>query len=62
MVVLRFKVGQEVREALKGLSHKCYPVGQPPLSVMDKIISNESPITEFVEDELLELIFQQLNM
>lgn len=62
MVVLRFKVGWEVRETLKDLSKKCYPVGQPPLTVMDSLISNESPIPEFVEDELVELIFQPTAM
>lgn len=62
MVVLRFKVGWNVRETLKDLSKKCYPVGQPSLSVMDNLINNEFPIPEFVEDELQELIFQQHSM
>lgn len=57
-VVLRLKVAKKVDSTLREISSKCYPVGQPPLNMMDKLISNEHPIPEFVEDALVELIFR----
>lgn len=62
VVSLRYKVGKEVREALKDMSHICYPVGQPTLATMNNLIDRESPVPEFIESELLELIFEQPNV
>ena len=48
------KVANEVEKTLRDISSMCHPVGQPSLIVMNKLISREP---EFVEDVLVELIF-----
>ena len=53
-VTLRVKVAKEVEKTLRDISSMCHPVGQPSLIVMNKLISGEP---EFVEDVLVELIF-----
>lgn len=58
-VILRLNVAKEVQKTLKDCSSLCYPVGQPAINLIDKLILWEFPIPEFVEDELLELIFHQ---
>ena len=57
--MLQLKVANDVEKTIVELSSICYPVGEPPLTVMDKLISGKHPIKEFVEDVLVELIFNQ---
>ena len=57
--MLRLKMANEVEKTLRELSSICHPVGEPPLTVMDKLISGKHPIKEFVEDVLVGLIFNQ---
>ncbi|XP_046447033.1 uncharacterized protein LOC124196199 [Daphnia pulex] len=56
---LKLTVVKNVRETLKKLSPLCYPMEDPPLAVMDKLIVGDSPMPEFVEEELLNQIFRQ---
>jgi hypothetical protein len=56
---LKLTVVKNVRETLKTLSPLCYPMEDPPLAVMDKLIVGDSPMPEFVEEELLNQIFRQ---
>ena len=66
MVILRFKVAQNVKNSLERFSSVCYPVGQPSHMLMDHLLSHEYPILSlssvFLEDELVEQIFHQNNL
>jgi hypothetical protein len=68
MVILRFKVAQNVKNSLVRFSSVCYPVGQPSHMLLDHLVSqsHEYPIPSlssvFLEDELVEQIFHQNNL
>lgn len=61
MFVLCSTVGREVKKTLIELSPKCYPVGQPPLYLLNHLVMRESPIPDLVENQLLDIIFHQPN-
>lgn len=60
MVALRLKVVQDIKMALENFSAVSYPVGEPPIKLMDKLILGDSSFfsrIQFVEDELLQVIY-----
>lgn len=65
MVALRLKVVKYVEKALENFSAVSYPIGQPPIKLMDKLILGDSSFflsAQFVEDELRELIYHHTHM
>ncbi|XP_046447030.1 F-box only protein 21-like isoform X1 [Daphnia pulex] len=52
-------VRENVRDFVKSLSYLNFPIGEPSLLTMNKLIEECSPIPELVEEELLKLIFHQ---
>lgn len=65
MVALRLKVVKYVEKALENFSAVSYPIGQPPIKLMDKLILGDSSFVlsaQFVEDELRELIYHHTHM
>ena len=55
LVQRRIEVSALVHAGLVSMSTLCYPHGEPPLALMDAMVSNNR--FEFVEDELLEILF-----
>ena len=62
MTCLRSSIGKEVERTLNGLSEKSYPIGQPPLHLLDVLINKDSPVPDFIENHLLEIVFHPQDM
>ena len=55
---MRFKVAKQVRGTLQNMASLCYPEGEPSMAMMDELLANISHV-DFVENELVELVFHQ---
>lgn len=67
-MLLRIKTGLRVRKLLKELSPRCYADIEPPVNIMDSIMTADRSVVgvnvidneifvHFVEDELGDIIF-----
>ncbi len=54
--IMRLKKAKEVQKAVHNMSSLAYPLGQSPLSVINKLIAGPYPIPEYVQNELEEVI------